>query len=116
MSRDQVHDEALRRLGARIQQIRLHVGATQEELAEQAGIDVQSLQRAERGAAQMPLGKLVRVSKALKTPLENLFIGLTPEVTALAAEPDERLLRRVRELMPSDRDVVEKLVEFLADR
>lgn len=61
-----------RAIGARIRDIRLHAGLTQERLAELAGLDRQAVNRIEQGHQSPILDNLLRLADALGVPLADL--------------------------------------------
>ena len=74
-------DEALlKRLGERLARLRLAQNLSQEQLAEQAGIGVRTLQRLEQGAAATQLSGFVRVCRA--RGLVDRLAALIPESPA----------------------------------
>ncbi|NUP16582.1 MAG: helix-turn-helix transcriptional regulator [Streptomyces sp.] len=64
--------DALRTLGTRIRAQRLHRNLTQEQLAERAGIDRSTVQRIEGGLNDPRHSHLLRIARALDTPLADL--------------------------------------------
>lgn len=70
----------LKRLGERLARLRLAQNLTQEQLAEQAGIGVRTLQRLEQGAAATQLSGFVRVCRVLG--LVERLDALIPELPA----------------------------------
>jgi transcriptional regulator with XRE-family HTH domain len=83
-------DAVARELGARLERARLARNATQEELAEQAGIGRATLQRLERGDA-VQLGSVIKVLRAL-----DLLDALEAVVPEEARSPLDELDRRGR--------------------
>ncbi|UDM00102.1 helix-turn-helix domain-containing protein [Streptomyces longhuiensis] len=63
---------ARRAVGERIRAARLHANMTQETLAEQAGLDRQSINRIEQGHASPILDNLIRIADGLGVPLRDL--------------------------------------------
>ncbi|MEW6774690.1 MAG: helix-turn-helix transcriptional regulator [Bdellovibrionota bacterium] len=61
------------RLGARLREIRLSLGATQEEAAEAIGIHPIYLQRMEGGKTNVSVGILKAISIAYGVPIPQLF-------------------------------------------
>lgn len=74
----------LKLLGERLARLRLAKNLTQEQLAEQAGIGVRTLQRLEQGEAATQLSGFVRVCRALG--LTERFDALIPELPASPIE------------------------------
>jgi len=78
---DKLTDETLLKLiGERLSQIRLSKNLTQEQLADQAGIGLRTVQRLELRAAATQLSSFVRVCRILG--LVERFEVLIPEAAA----------------------------------
>jgi transcriptional regulator with XRE-family HTH domain len=73
-------DALLKLIGERLARLRLSKNLTQEQLAEQAGLGLRTLQRLELGAAATQLSGFVRICRALD--LIERFEVLIPEATA----------------------------------
>jgi transcriptional regulator with XRE-family HTH domain len=85
-------DEALLSLvGERLAGLRLARNLTQQQLAEQAGLGLRTLQRLELGAAATQLSGFVRVCRAL-----GLLEGFDLFVPELVPGPMEQLKRQSR--------------------
>ena len=65
-------EQVIKNVGARIAQLRHERGWTQLELAERLGIEVQSLQRIERGT-NFTIRSLVKIAQAFDVAPEALF-------------------------------------------
>jgi transcriptional regulator with XRE-family HTH domain len=63
---------ALRKLGARIRELRKERGMSQEALAFDAGVAVNSIATIERGEANPSVAVLVAISRVLKVKLRDL--------------------------------------------
>jgi len=68
----------LKRIGERLAGVRLARNLTQQQLAEQAGLGLRTVQRLERGAAATQLSGFVRVCRVL---------GLVEHLETLVPEP-----------------------------
>jgi len=80
-----ITDEALLKLlGERLARLRLTKNLTQQQLAEQAGLGLRTVQRLERGAAATQLSGFVRVCRELG--VVERFEALVPEETASPME------------------------------
>ena len=87
-----ITDEALlKRLGERLARLRLTRNLTQQQLAEQAGLGVRTVQRLELGAAATQLSGFTRVCRVLG--LLERFETLVP---GEVASPMEQLKRQER--------------------
>jgi len=85
-------DEALLKLlGERLARLRLTKNLTQQQLAEQAGLGLRTVQRLELGAAATQLSGFMRVCRVLG--LVERFEALVPEE---AASPMEQLKQQGR--------------------
>jgi transcriptional regulator with XRE-family HTH domain len=73
-------DALLKVIGERLARLRLTKNLTQEQLAEQAGLGVRTVQRLELGAAATQLSGFVRVCRVLG--LVERFDALIPEEAA----------------------------------
>jgi transcriptional regulator with XRE-family HTH domain len=63
----------LKAIGAAIRAIRLDLGYSQESFADEVGIDRSYLGGIERGEHNLALMNLVKISKALKLSMSQLF-------------------------------------------
>ncbi|MER5958995.1 helix-turn-helix transcriptional regulator [Streptomyces sp. NPDC001893] len=61
-----------RAVGERIRAARIHANMTEETLAEQAGLDRQSINRIEQGHASPILDNLIRIAVGIGVPLRDL--------------------------------------------
>ncbi|MGW1433384.1 helix-turn-helix domain-containing protein [Streptomyces sp. NPDC002431] len=66
-------DDERRRLGARIRERRMWCNLTQEGLAHLAGISRDTVQRIEHATNNPRLSDLLRIARALDTPLADLL-------------------------------------------
>ncbi len=60
-------------LGKRIRELRKRAGLTQEQLAEQLGIDQKHMSRIELGKSYPSLDRLTKIAETVGTPLPDLF-------------------------------------------
>lgn len=65
-----------KRFGARIRQLRLQKKLTQERLADRAGLHVTFVSLVERGRHNANLKTINKLSKGLKVPVWEIFIGM----------------------------------------
>lgn len=65
----------LRAIGAAIRKMRKDLGYSQEAFADEVGIDRSYMGGIERGEHNLALMNLLKISKALKLPLSQLFMG-----------------------------------------
>ncbi len=71
---DQAGQEEAHKLGARIRQLRVACGWTQEQLAEHAGVHYKYLGDVERGVRNPALFNITRIARALGVPVATLFM------------------------------------------
>jgi len=71
---DEAGREEARKLGARIRQLRVARGWTQERLAEHAGVHYKYLGDVERGVRNPALFNIARIARALGVPVAVLFM------------------------------------------
>lgn len=63
----------LRRLGARIRELRTTIPLSQEALADRAGVDRSYMSGIERGLRNVSVLNLARIAKAIDVPISTLF-------------------------------------------
>ncbi len=68
-------DDFLRKMGARILSRRKELGLTQEKAAEKAGLTIQTISSAERGAKALRPENIVRISEVLQVTPDYLLLG-----------------------------------------
>lgn len=67
--------EELKKLfGKRVQALRFSAKMTQENLADEVGVTVESISNIERGVYGPSFNTLEKLAKALNVPVKNLFI------------------------------------------
>ncbi len=76
-------------LGKRLRRRRRLLGLTQQQLALAVGIRFQQIQKYECGANRISAARLFQLSKALETPINYFYDGLTDEKTEVAAVNNE---------------------------
>ena len=72
-------------LGKRLRRRRRLLGLTQQQLALAVGIRFQQIQKYECGANRISAARLFQLAKALETPINYFYDGLTDEKTEVAA-------------------------------
>jgi transcriptional regulator with XRE-family HTH domain len=76
-------------LGKRLRRRRRLLGLTQQQLALAVGIRFQQIQKYECGANRISAARLFQLAKALETPINYFYDGLTDESTDVAAVNNE---------------------------
>ena len=93
----------LQGLGARLAEIRHDRGLTQEQIAEQARVDPQTIQRAETGRTALSLSRLRVVAGVLGIGLQDLFAGVGEAIPDPVVDPDEIRIISTWKKIPDDR-------------
>ena len=73
MNIDISKEELLKKFGLNVKIARLKKGLTQEQLAEMMGIHLTYIAKIETGKINMSLGKILEISKTLKTDINKLL-------------------------------------------
>jgi transcriptional regulator with XRE-family HTH domain len=63
----------LESIAANVRRLRVAEGRTQQQVADQAGIDVTFLQRVERGSSNLSIAVLARLADTLETQVTDLL-------------------------------------------
>ncbi|MCC7530823.1 MAG: helix-turn-helix transcriptional regulator [Candidatus Melainabacteria bacterium] len=72
----QLEKKIYRRFGKRVKELRLRSRLSQEDFADQAGIDSSYLGKVERGERNPSLGVVARIAKAFGITLAELLVGV----------------------------------------
>lgn len=94
-------------VGARVRELRVRAGLSQQGLARRVGLSFQQIQKYEKGSNRMGASRLIEIAAVLDTPIETLFDGLDSE--SVPAEPD-------REDAELDRDAAKVARDWLRIR
>ncbi len=103
------YDKTLSNMGKRIVEKRKQLGLSQEELAEKAGITVQMLSTAERGAKGMRPINLWKISDALGVSTDYLLKGIISEID------DINLINKISDLPNRQRSALENIIDNFID-
>ncbi|MGN6423929.1 MAG: helix-turn-helix domain-containing protein [Asticcacaulis sp.] len=76
-------------LGKRLRRRRRLLGLTQQQLALAVGIRFQQIQKYECGANRISAARLFQLAKALETPINYFYDGLSDDTTDVAAIQNE---------------------------
>ena len=98
-------DDFLRKMGARILTRRKELELTQEKVAERAGLTIQTISSAERGAKALRPENIVRISEALQVTPNYLLLGMKSDDSLVG------LSDRIAGLTPQQRHHLEQIVE-----
>jgi len=112
-SRRATNQELLHHIGKRIRRARESQHLTQEQLAEQAQLQSESISRIETGAVSASLTTLASIANSLGIPLGDLVDG-ERDVPLAGLDAQERsLLERWRTLSGRQQDLLVRLLEEL---
>lgn len=78
-------NELRSRLGRAVKRLRQHRGLTQQQLADKAGLHRTYLSDVERGARNLSLEVLFRLSASLETPISEIFKQVEADVACLSS-------------------------------
>jgi transcriptional regulator with XRE-family HTH domain len=88
-----------KKIGLRIRRVRLDQGIKQKDLARKIGISQGALTNFELGRRKISLEWLVKVARALETPIGTFLVDIEPQVDAKTLGPKElRLVRGFQKL------------------
>lgn len=100
------------RLGKAIAAQRLARGLSQAQLAEEIGVDKDTVSRFERAAVLPPMARLIQLADVFEMPLEDLIRGTSSSVADTAPE----IARMLAKLDDDGRQFVRHIVEELCER
>ena len=101
-----------KRIGRAIAFARQGRGMTQEQVAEQLGVEQETVSRFERGVVLPPLGRLAELAEVLSVPMAQLVQSGSSRVSDQALDVVEQLSG----LSPADRELVRRWVDELCAR
>lgn len=87
-------DEFFKRVGARIRELRIQSGMTQEQFGELAGMNRRFVGRVEAGDQNLSLLSLGRAAVALRTTPSALLAGIEPPASITQIRPRANARRR----------------------
>ena len=109
----QKQDELAKKIGARLRQLRKLKEQTQEELAENAGINAKYYVQIERGRRNLSIGCLQKIAAGLDVPL-HLLLQFT-ETPTLSAEEEEDITLMIGLLAKKNRKTVRAVKALLSE-
>ena len=101
-------------VGKRIQQYRLAIGYTQEQLANKAGISTNYLSNLETGSAAGRLDKYYSVSQALGITIDMLINNTSDRVSANDSLFSNQIYPLISELSINQRKMLVEFLEILS--
>lgn len=99
-------DGELLEIGKRIQARRKQQGLTQEQLADRMNVSIQMVSNLERGIKAIRIDNLINLSQLLNVSTDYILTGRE------TADDLAALTFRIEQLSPSDRRMIEMLVDY----
>lgn len=94
-------ESMFKKIGLRIRKVRLGLNIKQKDLARKIGISQGALTNFELGRRKISLEWLVKISRALDTPVSYFLVDVEPQIDAKSLGPKElRLVRSFQKLSP----------------
>lgn len=97
--------ELLKQMGNRIMNRRKELGLNQEDVAEQAGLSLQTISSAERGRKALRPENIVKISEVLQVPTDYLLLGKQPR------DPYGELSGKISRLAPLQKHHLEQIID-----
>lgn len=91
-----------KKIGLRIRKVRLGLNIKQKDLARKIGISQGALTNFELGRRKISLEWLVKISRALDTPVSYFLVDVEPQIDAKSLGPKELRLVRSFQGLASD--------------
>lgn len=112
-------DELDRRIGAKIQEIRIAMGMSRHQLAEKIGVTHQQTQKYEKGINRISAGRLASIAEALNKPVGYFFDDASDTDPVLPTKHQRMCIEVSRNFLrienPAHREAVNILVRTLAE-
>jgi len=104
-------------IGEKIQELRIAMGLSRQQLAAEVGVTHQQLQKYEKGTNRISAGRLAAISKALKKPISYFFeddgdTELPSQHQRMCIEVSRNFLR-IKD--PAHQNAVNQLVRTLSE-
>ncbi len=111
-----MRDPLVAEVGRRIRELRTARGLSQERLAEAAGLTLESISRAERGASEISITSLARVCEALRIDLAGFFGKTKVPKSNRAPRQAEQIAALLRNRTPREARRVLAIVRLVLAR
>ena len=102
--------DLLHHMGSRIMNRRKELNMKQEEVAEQAGLSLQTISSAERGKKALRPENILKISEVLHVSTDYLLSGKQPP-----SEPYGGLSNKISKLSPQQRRYLEQIIDNYLD-
>jgi len=106
-------------IGMKINQLRLALGKTRQELAQQIGVTHQQLQKYEKGVNRITASRLVNVANSLDVPVTYFFEDTKNPLSQKQLSRQRMYLEMMRDFTAikeeEQQDIVRKLIKVLSE-
>jgi len=99
------------RAGENLRITRMRLGVSQEKLAERVGLTFQQIQKYEKGTNRMGVSRLAEIARALGVNFSVLLDGIEGGDRVSIAPRTVGLAERLESLPPTDRRIVDAMVD-----
>ena len=105
---DEAKQETMKRIGARIREVRTQKHISQQDLAGQANLSVSQLSDIERGRSAMYVTTFVRIAEALQVSTDTILRTNNPQTNIIYQNEFSELLN---DCTPAEIDSILKIVK-----
>ncbi len=106
-------------LGTRIQELRMAMGLSRQQLATRINVTHQQLQKYEKGTNRISAGRLATIAKALRKPISYFFEDMEEIAQTIPTQHQRMCIEVARNFMriksPMHQNAVNLLVRTLAE-
>jgi transcriptional regulator with XRE-family HTH domain len=107
-------DELLQRLGARVRALRTSRRLTQQQFAEQVGLEPETVSRCERGRQPLSVANLARIGELFGVSVGSLVDADEPLPPPALSDSELEVLNLFRSLPPAHQEMTVKLLRTAA--
>lgn len=106
-------------IGSRINELRISMGLSRQQLSEQIGVTHQQLQKYEKGINRISAGRLASTAKALQKPISYFFEQVSDGENDLPTKHQRMCIEVSRNFLkiknPEHQNAINSLVKSLAN-
>lgn len=106
-------------IGVKIQELRISMGLSRQQLAEKIGVTHQQLQKYEKGTNRISAGRLAAIAKSLQKPASYFFEDFEDSDAILPTQHQRMCIEISRNFLrindPKLQNAVNSLVRILSD-
>ncbi len=104
------------KLGIKVKLARRDANLTQEQIAFDIGVSVETISNIERGKVLPSIDTLLKISQKLNFPISDFFIGLDKKkLLTRRIESEIKMLHNIKKLEDKELDLAAKQVEALIE-